>query len=49
MPRWLTYVLIALIVLVLGVALAAPIGPMPGIRLGGSPANAPAQWSSLDQ
>ena len=48
MPRWLAYVLIALIVLVLGVALAAPIGPMPGIRLGGSPASAPAQWSSLD-
>jgi hypothetical protein len=28
-PRWLTYVLIVLIVLALGVALAAPIGPMP--------------------
>ena len=48
MPRWLTYVLIALIVLLLGVALVAPIGDMPGIRLGGSPATAPAQWSSVD-
>jgi len=47
MPRWLSYVLVVLIVLALGVALAAPIGPMPGIRLGGNPATAPAQWSSL--
>ena len=48
MPRWLTYVLVALMVILLGVALAAPIGPMPGIRLGGSPATVPAQWSSVD-
>ena len=48
MPRWVTYVLVAVIVLVVGVALAAPIGPMPGIRLGGSPATAPTQWSSVD-
>ncbi len=47
MPRWLTYVLIVLFVLALGVALAAPIGPMPGIRLGGNLASPPAQWSSV--
>ena len=47
MPRWLTYVLIALFVLGLGVALAAPIGPMPGIRLGGNQTTAPVQWSSV--
>jgi hypothetical protein len=48
MPRWLTNVLVVLVVLLLGVALAAPIGPMPGIRLGGTPATPPAQWSSVD-
>ena len=47
MRRWLTYGVIAVVVLALGVALAAPIGPMPGIRLGGNSATAPAQWSSL--
>ncbi|MDP6375914.1 MAG: DUF2255 family protein [Pseudomonadales bacterium] len=46
MPRWLTYVLVAFVVVSLGVALAAPIGPMPGIRLGGNSATAPARWSS---
>lgn len=46
MPRWITYVLVVLIVLVLGVALAAPIGPMPGIRLGGDSATPPAEWAS---
>ena len=47
MPRWLTYVLVVLIVLGLGVALAAPIGPMPGFRLGGDSATPPAEWSSV--
>ena len=47
MPRWLTYAFIGLVVLTLGVAMAAPIGPMPGIRLGGSPATTPAEWSSV--
>jgi hypothetical protein len=47
MPRWLTGVLIVIFVLALGVAIAAPIGPMPGIRLGGNPASVPAQWSSV--
>ena len=47
MPRWLTYVLISLIVLMLGVALAAPIGRLPGVRLGGSLTNPPAEWSSV--
>ncbi|MDH3644027.1 MAG: DUF2255 family protein [Gammaproteobacteria bacterium] len=48
MPRWLTYVLVVLIVVVLGVALAAPIGPMPGIRLGGDSATPPAEWASVN-
>jgi hypothetical protein len=47
MPRWLTVIFIAAVVLVLGLALAAPIGPMPGIRLGGTAAAPPAQWSSV--
>ena len=47
MPRWLTYILVALIVLVLGLALFAPIGPMPGVRLGGNHASPPDQWSSV--
>jgi hypothetical protein len=46
MPRWLTYVLVAVAVLVVVVALAAPIGPMPGVRIGGNPASPPADWSS---
>jgi len=48
MPRWLTYVLIVLVILLLGVALAAPIGPMPGVRLGGTSATPPALWSAVD-
>ena len=47
MPRWLTVILIATVVLVFGLALAAPIGPMPGIRLGGTAATPPDQWSSM--
>ena len=47
MPRWLTYIMIALLLLTLSAALAAPVGPMPGIRLGGNAASAPAQWSSV--
>jgi hypothetical protein len=46
MPRWMTYVLTLLAVVVLGVALAAPIGPMPGFRLGGNDATPPDQWSA---
>ncbi len=48
MPRWLSYVLVAIIVVALGVAIAAPIGPMPGFRLGGNLATVPAHWSSVD-
>ena len=47
MPRWLTYTLAALAVLVVILVLTAPIGPMPGIRLGGSPATVPESWSSV--
>jgi hypothetical protein len=45
MPRWLAYVLTALVVVLIIVALAAPIGPMPGLRIGGTPAEAPASWA----
>lgn len=48
MPRWLTYVLIALVALLIIVALTAPLGPMPGIRLGGSPATAPLHFAQED-
>ena len=44
MPRWMTYVLTALIVVLVGIAITAPIGPMPGLRLGGSDSLAPDQW-----
>ena len=44
MPSWLKTVLIVLIVIVIGVAVAAPLGPLPGFRLGGSAASAPEQW-----
>lgn len=47
MPRWLSSVLLVLVLLSIGIAIAAPIGPMPGFRLGGSPAPAPAQWSAV--
>ena len=46
MPRWLIYIVITLIVLTLGMLLAAPIGPLPGVRIGGSAASPPAVWSS---
>lgn len=48
MPRWLTYVLIVLVVLLLGVAVAAPLGPMPGFRIGGTAADAPASWAGAE-
>jgi hypothetical protein len=48
MPSWLKIVLIVLLVVVLGAAIAAPIGPMPGFRIGGNDADAPEQWSSID-
>lgn len=37
-------ILIAVIVLALALAIAAPIGPLPGFFIGGTPAAAPAQW-----
>ncbi len=48
MPRWLTYVLAVLVVGLIVVAIAAPIGPMPGIRIGGTPADAPDTWSAAE-
>ena len=45
MPRWLNIALIAVLVIGLVVAIAAPIGPLPGFRLGGSEAAAPESWA----
>ena len=45
MPRWLTYVLAVLAAVLIILAIAAPIGPMPGLRIGGTPAEAPASWA----
>jgi hypothetical protein len=47
MPRWLSYTLGVVIVVIVIAAVMAPIGPMPGIRLGGTTASAPDQWSSV--
>ncbi len=47
MPRWLSISLIVLVVLLLAGALAAPLGPVPGFRLGGTEAAPPARWSDL--
>ena len=48
MPRWLNITLAVLFVLGLIVVIAAPIGPLPGFRLGGSEATPPAGWSGVD-
>lgn len=45
MPRWLSITLAVLLVVALGVAIAAPIGPLPGFRIGGSEAAAPSTWA----
>ncbi len=43
--RALKFALPAILALLLGVALAAPIGPMPGLFIGGTSTKAPQQWS----
>ena len=48
MPRWLTYVLAVLVIALIFIIIAAPIGPMPGIRIGGTPAEAPASWTAAE-
>ena len=48
MPGWLKIVLGVVVVLVLVVALAGPIGPIPGLRLGGNEASPPDSWSAVD-
>ncbi len=45
MPRWLTYTLTGIIIVLIGIALAAPLGPMPGVRIGGAEASAPVSWA----
>ena len=48
MPRWFTYVLAILVVTLIVLALAAPIGPMPGLRIGGTAAQAPTSWAAAE-
>ena len=48
MPRWLAYVLATLLIVLIVLAIAAPIGPMPGLRIGGTPAEPPAAWSGTE-
>ena len=45
MPRWLNYLLLTLAAVAIILAIVAPIGPMPGFRIGGSPAEPPASWT----
>jgi hypothetical protein len=48
MPRWLRNLLIVLIIAFVGAAIAAPIGPVPGIRIGGTSAAAPETWADAN-
>lgn len=48
MPRWLSVSLAVLIAVFIAAVLVAPLGPIPGIRLGGTEMKPPADWSSLD-
>jgi len=48
MPRWLTYTLIVSVIVLVAIAFIAPIGPMPGIRIGGSAAEAPDSWTDTE-
>ncbi|MEM6709044.1 MAG: hypothetical protein AAF648_09690 [Pseudomonadota bacterium] len=48
MNRW-TISLGTALVLLVGLALAAPIGPVPGFFIGGSPVKAPIPWPDTGQ
>ncbi len=47
MPRWLKVILTVVVLTLITTAVAGPLGPVPGIRLGGTPSPAPAQWSDI--
>ncbi len=47
MPRWLKIALALILIPGIVIAVAAPLGPLPGFRLGGSEAVAPERWSSV--
>ena len=47
MPRWLTPIIALLVLSPLIVVLAGPIGPIPGIRIGGTPTPPPADRASI--
>ena len=48
MPKWLTYSLLSIVVLLVGLALAGPIGPLPGLLIGGNAAETPQSWSEVE-
>ncbi len=48
MPRWLTISIAAVVIVVAGLAVVAPIGPLPGVWLGGRSVPPPDDWSALD-
>ncbi|MEM9622197.1 MAG: hypothetical protein AAF993_11140 [Pseudomonadota bacterium] len=47
MRKWLILALLALVALLLTAAVAGPLGPMPGMYLGGQATDPPSQWSSV--
>ncbi len=48
MPRWLNYLLLSLGAAGIILAIAAPIGPMPGFRIGGDAAEPPDSWRGAE-
>lgn len=47
MTNWIKYLLIGLVAVVTFVALAGPLGPVPGVRLGGNATPVPADWTTV--
>lgn len=46
--KWLSRLVVLLIVLGVVAMLAGPIGPLPGVRIGGTETPPPADWSAID-
>lgn len=47
MTKWLSRFALLLVALAIGAAIAGPIGPVPGVRIGGTPTPVPADWSTF--
>ena len=47
MPRWLKLTLVSVLIIALAIPVVGPIGPVPGLFIGGQAANAPNQWGEL--